>query len=87
MKRIMFGIGKIRFYKKSGARLYIPQKVISDPAFPFKDGDVVKIEFGNDSLILKPVEWWEMLDWKAMPRVFEKLPEDLKKKIKAENLI
>ncbi|MFQ6075254.1 MAG: hypothetical protein ACE5Z5_03835 [Candidatus Bathyarchaeia archaeon] len=75
-------LGRIRRYAKSGARLYIPQSVLDDPRFPFKDGEVVKIEFGSDSLVLRSVEWWEMLDWETMPRVFEKLPEEIKEKIR-----
>ena len=81
------GFGRITFFKKSGARLYIPQKIISDKNFPFRDGDIVKIEIGNSSLILKAVEWWEMLDWKTLPHVFEKLPEEMKEKIKKAGLL
>lgn len=79
--------GKIRFFKQSGARLYIPEKIISDSNFPFKDGEIVKIEIGNNSLKLRAVEWWEMLDWKTMPETFEKLPEEIKRKIKNAGLI
>ena len=81
------GFGRIKFFQKSGARLYIPEKVRQDAEFPFKDGDIVKIEIGNSKLILRSVEWWEMLDWKAMPDAFMKLPENIKKKIEAARLI
>ena len=75
------GFGRIRYYHNSGARLYIPEKVISDSQFPFQDGEILKIELGNDSLILRVVEWHEMLNWETMPKVFEKLPPELKEKI------
>jgi hypothetical protein len=81
------GFGRITFFKKSGARLYIPEKVISDSSFPFKDGEIVKIDIGNSSLKLEAVEWWEMLDWKTMPETYEKLPEETKAKIKNACLI
>lgn len=80
-------LGKLRFFKKSGARLYIPSKVIRDKAFPFKDGEIVKINIGNASLGLKAVEWWEMLDWKTMPDAYAKLPDEVKEKIKQAELI
>lgn len=78
--------GRIKFFKKSGARLYIPEKVRQNAEFPFKDGEVVKIEIGNSKLILKSVEWWELMDWKAMSDAFMKLPEDIKKKVKNAGL-
>lgn len=81
------GFGRLTFFKKSGARLYIPERIISDSNFPFKDGEIVKIEIGNSSLNLKSVEWWEMLDWKTMPETFEKLPEETKRKIKIAGLL
>ena len=65
--------GRITFFKKSGARLYIPARIVDDSSFPFQDGEIVKIEIGNSSLKLEAVEWWEMLNWKTMPETFEKL--------------
>ena len=76
------GFGRIRKYRNSGGRLYIPEKVLSDSRFPFQDGDIVKIEIDNDSLILHNVEWWEMIDWETMLKVFEKLPQQIKEKIR-----
>jgi len=81
------GFGRVKFFKKSGARLYIPESVIRDSSFPFKDGEIVKIEIGNSSLKLKAVEWWEMLDWKTMPETFKKLPPEIQRKIKDAGLI
>jgi len=80
---VIQGFGRLKRYRKSGARLYIPEKVLSDSQFPFEDGEIIKIEIGNDSLILRAVEWWEMLDWGTMPKVLEKLPPELKEKIEA----
>jgi hypothetical protein len=74
--------GRINFFKKSGARLYIPQKIISDPDFPFANGDVIKIEIREGELRLKSAEWWEMLDWETMPDTFAKLPKDVQDKIR-----
>jgi hypothetical protein len=83
----MKGFGRIAFFKKSGARLYIPEKIVGNADFPFKDNEIVKIEIGNSCLELKTVEWWELLDWKTMPAAYEKLPEDIKNKIKNAGLI
>lgn len=79
--------GRITFFKRSGARLYIPAKIIDDYNFPFQDGEIVKIEIGNASLKLKTVEWWEMLDWGTMQETYEKLPEETKRKIENAGLI
>jgi hypothetical protein len=81
------GFSRITFFKKSGARLYIPEKIVKSPEFPFADGEVIKIEVGNSSLRLGAVDWWEMLDWKTMPETYEKLPEDIKTKIEKAGLI
>jgi hypothetical protein len=74
--------GRLTFFKKSGARLYIPQKILEDIAFPFADGDVVKIQIEDDGLKLKNAEWWEMLDWNTMPQAYKKLPPEIQAKIK-----
>jgi len=81
------GFGRIGYFKKSGARLYIPEKVLKDDNFPFKDGDLVKIELGNDSLKVGPTEWWEMLDWSTTPEAFERLPAEIKQKIRKAGLV
>lgn len=81
------GFGRITFFSKSGARLYIPEKIAKNPEFPFKNGEVIKIEIGNSSLKLGAVEWWEMIDWKTMPETYEKLPEEIKAKIGKAGLI
>jgi hypothetical protein len=87
MKMPKNSFGRITFFKKSGARLYIPARIIDDSSFPFKDGEIVKIEIGNSSLKLKAVEWWEMLDWKTMPETYEKLPNEIKQKIESAELV
>lgn len=79
--------GKVIFFEKSGARLYIPAKIVNDSSFPFKNGEIVKIEIGNSSLKLKAVEWWEMLDWGTMPETYEKLPDEVKRKIETAQQI
>jgi len=79
-------ITRIKFFKKSGARLYIPAKVIRNPDFPFEDDDLVKIEIGNKSLILEKPEWWEMLDWNEMRNAYNALPDEIKTKIAERGL-
>ena len=85
MKRI--AVSKIKFFEKSGARLYLPQSVISDPDFPFEDGDLVKIEVGNPSIRLTRPEWWEMLDWNEMKDTFRLLPAEVKAEIEKQGLV
>lgn len=82
----MKSVTRIKFYERSGARLYLPEKLIKASNFPFKDNDLVKIEIGNDSLIIVKPEWWEMLDWNEMSNVFEVLPDEIKQKISERGL-
>jgi len=84
---VMFGVSRIKFFAKSGARLYIPNKLITHEDFPFEDGGLVKIEFGkNEILVISKPEWWEMLDWEKMPKAYEGLPEDIKEKIRGKKI-
>ncbi len=85
-KMIKTIISRIKFFKKSGARLYIPQSVLNDPEFPFGDDDLVKIEIGNLGLLLIKPDWWEMLDWEKMKNAFAELPDDIKAKIREKGL-
>lgn len=81
------GFGRIKHFPRSGARLYIPQKVLGDSVFPFKDGDLVKFEIQPDgSVNLKGVEWWEMIDWSSQPESFNRLPNEVKAKIRRAGL-
>ena len=79
-------VSQIKYYKKSGARLYIPQGVIENPDFPFKDGDIVKIEIGNPGVTLSRPVWWEMVDWNQMRPAFNALPGDTQDLIRAKGL-
>ena len=79
-------VSRIKFYKKSGARLYIPESVLKDPEFPFRDDDLVKIEISNPGVLLIKPEWWEMLDWDNMKNAFAQLPDDIKEKIRLKGL-
>ena len=85
-REMVIGVTRIKFYKKSGARLYIPAELVRDPRFPFEDGDLVKIEIGNDSILVEKPEWWEIIDWDEMPEAYERLPEDIKRKIREKGL-
>ncbi|MCB2173075.1 hypothetical protein KQH65_10090 [archaeon] len=66
--------------------MYIPQKIIEDPTFPFEDESVVKIEIQNNQIILKNPEWWELLDWNEMKTAYQALPDEIKQKIKENDL-
>ncbi|MCD6263195.1 hypothetical protein J7L60_02130 [Candidatus Bathyarchaeota archaeon] len=79
-------VTRIKFFKKSGARIYLPSKIVKDPDFPFEDDDLVKIEIGNDSLRIERPEWWEMLDWNELREAYETLPEEIKRKIAERGL-
>ncbi len=79
--------GKIEFLSDSGARLVIPADVVTTAGFPFKDGEYVKIEIKGGGLTLRAVEWWEAVDWRAMPEAFRNLPEDTKAKIRNAGLV
>ncbi|RLG87901.1 MAG: hypothetical protein DRO18_02470 [Thermoprotei archaeon] len=81
-----YGISRMKFQREGGARLYIPAELVRDPRFPFENGDLVKIEIGNNSILVKKPEWWEMIDWNEMPEAYERLPEDIKKKIREKGL-
>ena len=79
----MFGITRLKHFKKSGARIYIPQSLLLSPSFPFADDDLVKIELGkNGVVVLSRPEWWEMLDWETMSKTYEMLPQEIKDKIR-----
>jgi len=80
-----WGVSRIRFFKKSGARLYIPEKVARQMSF--KDDDLVKIQINEGSLRIERVEWWEMIDWNEMRDAYKVLPEEVKRKIEKQGLI
>ena len=79
-------VSRIKYYKKSGARLYIPQSVVDDPEFSFSDGDIVKIDVGNPVITISKPEWWEMLDWTKMRDAFDLLPNQIKQIIEENGL-
>ncbi len=81
-----YGISRMKFRREGGARLYIPAELVRDPRFPFEDGDLVKIEIGKDSILVEKPEWWEMIDWNEMPEAYERLPEEIKRKIREKGL-
>jgi hypothetical protein len=85
MKKV--AVSKIKFFEKSEARLYIPQSAVGDENFPFRDGDLVKIEVSNPSIKLSRPEWWEMLDWNALQDTYQLLPPDVREKIRQQGLI
>lgn len=82
----MIALTRIKFFRKSGARLYLPEKLVRDGDFPFEDDELVKIEIGNDSLRISRPTWWEMLDWNEMREAYKVLPEDVKRMITERGL-
>ena len=80
-------VSKIKYFKKSGARLYLPQSILDDPGWQFRDGDLVKIEIGNPSVSISKPEWWEMIDWNEMAEAYQLLPQETKDKIRTKGLI
>jgi hypothetical protein len=67
--------------------MIIPADVINSTGFPFKDGEQVKIEIKSGGLTVRAVEWWDAVDWRAMPTAFQNLPEDTKAKIRNAGII
>lgn len=83
----MTGITRFKLFKKSGGRIYIPQHLLDESDFPFKDGDLLKIEIGEfekgeSTLVLSRPEWWELLDWNQMQDAYNLLPENIREKIR-----
>lgn len=79
------GFTRFKGYAKSGAMGYVPEKVYKDNAWPFEEGEVVKVRIEGDHVIHEKAEWWELLDWNKLPReAYDKLPPDLKAKITRE---
>ena len=88
MTHLVTGIAstRIKFYKKSGARLYIPESLIRAPGFPFEDDDLVKIEMDEGGLRISRPEWWELLDWNEMREAYSILPREMREKIAEKGL-
>lgn len=81
------GYGRIKGYKKSGAMLYIPERLFKDPKFPFKDGSILKITIGDSSsMSLTEPKWWELLNWSKMRKGFERLPAITQEEIRKAGL-
>ena len=77
----MIATTQLKHYTKSGARIYITQKLLNEPAFPFHPDEILKITIQKDQLIIQKPEWWEMIDWNQMPQAWKTLPEEIKQKI------
>ena len=77
---------RVKFYKKSGARLYLPEDLVRDPSFPFKDDDLVKIEMRKNSLTISRPEWWELLNWSEMREAYVRLPAEIRANIAERGL-
>jgi len=79
---------QIKYYKKSGARLYIPQGILDDPEFPFKDGDVLRIQISNPGLQIVRPAWFELINWSdpQMRQGFDELPGEIQEQIREKGL-
>ena len=73
--------GKFRRYDNPGTQLYIPDRVCKDEAWPFEDGEVVKIRIDGNRVVQEKAEWWELLDWSKLPDAYAKLPSHIKEQI------
>jgi len=75
--------GRVKMFRKSGAYLYLAARLVEDDRFPFKDGEVVKVELDSENkrIVVSTPEWWELLDWDKMPKAYEKLPREIKEAI------
>jgi len=81
------GVTRFKLYRQSGGRIYIPQRLLNKPDFPFSDGDIIKITIKGDTLVLSSPEWWELLDWDEMKGAYEKLPQEIKDKIEQSGVV
>jgi len=45
-----------------------------------------QIEIQNNQIILKTPEWWELHDWNEMKTAYQALPDEIKQKIKENDL-
>jgi hypothetical protein len=73
--------GRFKRYKNPGAQLYVPDRVFKDEAFPFKEGEVVKIRIEGNRVVQEKAEWWELLDWSKLPDAYAKLPSHIRDQI------
>jgi hypothetical protein len=86
MKMAKVGFTRFKGYAKSGAMLYIPEKVFQDKEWPFVEGEVVKVRIEDGRVIQEKAEWWELIDWTKVPKdAYHKLPPEIKSKVKLEN--
>jgi hypothetical protein len=92
MKRPFFG--RVKEFAKSGAYLYLPARFVEDrEIFPFKDDDIVKLEVvkgeadEGTKMIVSTPRWYELLDWSKMSDAYEKLPPEIKEKIKQSGIM
>jgi hypothetical protein len=81
------GFGRLKAYRKSGASVYIPERVYEDGAFPFKNDELLKIQIDRESIRCTRPEWWELIDWKKLHAAFDKLPPDVQNKIRQAGLL
>jgi len=83
----LIGKGRFRHYNNPGAMLYIPDRIVSDPRWPFEDGEIVKITIENGRVVETRARWYEMLDWEGNPGMYEKLSPEAKEEIKQARIL
>jgi len=77
---------QLKYFSKSGARLYLKQELLNAPGFPFQPDEILKIEIRDDRLVISKPRWWEMLDWNQMHTVWRTLPPEIKQEISEAGL-
>jgi len=81
---VKVAFGRFKRFRKSGARLYVPDRLYRDADFPFEDGEVVKISIEEDRVVQEKAEWWALLDWSKLPDAYSKLPREIREAIEKQ---
>jgi hypothetical protein len=71
--------GRFRHYNNPGAFLYVKESIVSDPRWPFKEGEWVKIyiDVENGRVVEEKAKWYDVLVYK-FPGAYELLPQEIK---------
>jgi len=79
---------KLKRYPQSGAMIYIPQMVLDDPSFSFKDGEILRISLKETEICITKPAWFELINWSdhQMREGYDELPESIKLQIQEKGL-
>jgi len=78
--------GRFKHYKKSGAMLYVKNKLAKNGNWPFEAGEMVKITIENERVIETRMRWFEMLDWEGNPDMYARLRPEIKEEMKQSGI-